>query len=96
VKNPAQLPQKDWKDGSYASVWQDGELMRHIRSKSIKETWTQYDPELVERDFLPKERRKELMAVKVNRLPQAVAAARTQAAPQAAAIASPASTAVNP
>ena len=26
----------------------------------MRETWTQYDPELVEREFLPKERRKEL------------------------------------
>jgi len=96
VKNPAQLPQKDWKDGSYTSVWQDGELMRHVKAKAIKETWTQYDPELAERDFLPKERRKDLMAVKVNRVPQALAASRTQTVPQPAAIASPASTAVNP
>lgn len=91
VKNPAQLPQRDWKDGGYAAVWQDGELLRHVRAKSIRESWTQYDPELVERDFLPKERRKELMAVKVNRLPPAVAANR-----QPTPVTSPASTAVAP
>ena len=93
VKNPAQLPQRDWKDGGYAAVWQDGDLMRHVRAKSFRETWTQYDPELIEREFLPKERRKELMTVKVNRQPQAVAA---QPAPQPRAVPSSASTAVNP
>ena len=96
VKNPAQLPQRDWKDGGYAAVWQDGDLMRHVRAKSFRETWTQYDPELVEREFLPKERRKELMTVKVNRAPQALAAARPSSAPQGAPVTSTASTAVAP
>jgi hypothetical protein len=67
VKNPAQLPQRDWKDGGYSAMWQDGEQIRHIRSKSISETWTQYDPELVEREYLPKEKRKELRTVKLSR-----------------------------
>jgi hypothetical protein len=26
----------------------------------LRESWTQYDPELVEREFLPQERRREL------------------------------------
>jgi hypothetical protein len=67
VKNPAQLPQRDWKDGGYSAMWQDGEQIRHVRSKSIRETWTQYDPELVEREYLPKERRKELRSVKTTK-----------------------------
>ena len=25
VKNPAQLPQRDWTDGGYSAIWQDGE-----------------------------------------------------------------------
>jgi len=65
VKNPAQIPQRDWKNGGYYALWQDGEQMRHVRSKSDRETWTQYDPELVEREYLPKEQRKELLVVKV-------------------------------
>ena len=48
-------------------MWQDGEQIRHIHSKSIRETWTQYDPELVEREYLPKERRRELRTVKMSR-----------------------------
>jgi len=67
VKNPAQLPQRNWAGGGYSAMWQDGEQLRHIHSKSIRETWTQYDPELVEREYLPKEKRKELRTVKIIR-----------------------------
>jgi hypothetical protein len=95
VKNPNQLPQRDWKSGGYVALWQDsgqgGEVLRHVHSKSIRETWTQYDPELVEREYLPKERRKELRSVKVTR-PAPSAPASQPTAPQPAS-ASPASTA---
>lgn len=67
VKNPAQLPQRDWSTGCYSAMWQDGEQLRHVQSKSFRETWTQYDPELVEREYLPKERRKELRMVRAAR-----------------------------
>jgi hypothetical protein len=33
----------------------------------MRETWTQYDPELVEREYLPKERRRELRTVKIEK-----------------------------
>ena len=78
VKNPSQLPQRDWSGGGYSAMWQDGEQIRHIRSKSIRETWTQYDPELVEREYLPKEKRKELRTVSVHRPKKAAATASTQ------------------
>lgn len=68
VKSPAQLPQQDFRAGGYTAVWHDGEVLRHVRAESKRETWTQYDPELVEREFLPKERRKELN-MKPPRLP---------------------------
>lgn len=77
VKNPSQLPQRDWSGGGYSAMWQDGEQIRHIRSKSIRETWTQYDPELVEREYLPKEKRKELRTVSVHRPKKAAATAST-------------------
>jgi hypothetical protein len=67
VKNPAQLPERDWASGNYVAKWQDGEQSRHIISRAIRETWTQEDPELIEREYLPKERRKELRTVKVRR-----------------------------
>jgi hypothetical protein len=65
VKNDAQLPQRDWERGGYLSVWHDGDVLRQIRAAAIRETWTQYDPELVEREWLPKEQRRELTHVKV-------------------------------
>jgi hypothetical protein len=71
VKNPSQLPQRDWAGGGYSAMWQDGEQIRHIRSKSIRETWTQYDPELVEREYLPKEKRRELKTVSTTKAKKA-------------------------
>ena len=75
VKNPAQLPQRDWKDGGYVAVWQDGEVLRHVRGHSMRETWTQYDPELIEREYLPKEQRKELRVIKIERPAPKIASA---------------------
>jgi hypothetical protein len=60
VKSPAQLPKQDFRTGGYTAVWHDGEVLRHVWAQSKRETWTQYDPDLIEREFLPKERRKEL------------------------------------
>lgn len=62
VKNPAQIPSRDWNDGGYRAMWDDGALVRQVRSKSYRETWTQYDPELEAREVLPKESRRTLRA----------------------------------
>lgn len=66
VKSPSQLPQRDFRDGGYSAIWHDGDLLRNVRADSLRESWTQYDPELVEREFLPKERRKELRSKTVK------------------------------
>ena len=60
VKNPSQLPQRDWATGGYSAMWQDGEQLRNVQSKAMRETWTQWDPELAEREYRPKEQRLEL------------------------------------
>jgi hypothetical protein len=60
VKNPSQLPQRDWMHGGHTAIWQDGEVLRKVRAGSMRETFTQYDPELVEREYLPKELRRDL------------------------------------
>lgn len=60
LKSPAHIPQKDWRRGDYVAVFYDGGALREIRATTVRETWTQHDPELVERDFLPKECRREL------------------------------------
>lgn len=63
VKNPAQVPRRDWRSGEFHATWHDGDVLRQVRAKSMRETWTQQDPELVEREFLPKERRRDLKRV---------------------------------
>jgi hypothetical protein len=35
-------------------------VLRDVRGKSVIETWTQLDPEVIERDLLPKEQRRGL------------------------------------
>ena len=70
VKSSSQLPQQNFPGGGYTSVWHDGELLRSVQAQSMRESWTQYDPELVEREYLPKERRKELRTKLAKAVPK--------------------------
>lgn len=63
LKNPAQIPVRNWRQGNYEAVWHDfksHDMLRKVQAKMVRETWTQYDPELVERDFLSDEKRRKL------------------------------------
>jgi len=60
AKQPSQLPCRDWDRGGYVTTWQDGEQMRIVRSRDFRETWLQFDPELYDRELLPKECRRVL------------------------------------
>lgn len=60
LKSPAQIPQKNFNTGEYETLWHDGDVTRRVRGKSFRESWTQHDPELRERDYLPKDKRGEL------------------------------------
>ncbi len=60
LKSASQQPRHDWERDVYIATWQDGDLLRRVAAKKMKETWTQHDPELVEREYLPKELRREL------------------------------------
>ena len=42
------------------SVFYDGGTMREIKATSKSTSWLQYDPELADREMLPKEQRREL------------------------------------
>lgn len=69
LKTPSQLPSRDWATGDFSALWHDGDVLRKVRSEATRESWTQYDPELIEREFLPKEQRRELrklMGIKPN------------------------------
>ena len=59
-KSPSQVPTQDPETKKYIATWHDGTVMRGVKATSYRESWTQYDPELVERDFLPKEWRQDL------------------------------------
>ena len=61
LKNPNQLPLRNPQNGMYYSSWHDGKLLRVIQAERKLETWTQYDPETRERQFLPKSQRPDLL-----------------------------------
>lgn len=46
--------------GDYKSSYEAKPLFRSVKAKSIRETWTQIDPEITERDILSKDLRREL------------------------------------
>jgi hypothetical protein len=48
---------RDWQRGGWSVIWPENETLREVRADSYRETWEQYDPELVDREFLPKEKR---------------------------------------
>lgn len=58
LKRVAQVPTFDWKRDEYVARWMDNGVMREIRAKTFRETWTRYDPEFAERAYLPKKARK--------------------------------------
>ena len=60
LKSQAQKPRYVFETGEYVATWHDGQTLREVRSFAARESWTQHDPELMEREFLPKEKRKEL------------------------------------
>jgi hypothetical protein len=54
------LPERDWQRGGYVLLWRDGDRLRIVRAAAVRETWTQYDPEMVEREVWPVDRRRGL------------------------------------
>jgi hypothetical protein len=65
VKHEVQLPRPDCCGRKFWTVlWNDGGVNRAITAHAYRETWTQYDVELVEREILPKEKRRKLKGEK--------------------------------
>lgn len=65
VKKPSQLPQRRWNPDQYQCTWHDEGLLRQVWSPTMRETWTQQDPERVNRDLLPENQRTPLWTPKV-------------------------------
>lgn len=66
IKSDQQLPSKQWSTGNYQVLWRDGDVVREVTASAYRETWTQHDPELVERSFLPREQRRDLRPLKIG------------------------------
>lgn len=47
--------------GEWRSLWTEGDELIEVRAASFRETWTQYDVEVHDRDELPKEMRRGLV-----------------------------------
>lgn len=60
LKGRDQRPERDHRSGEWVTIFHDGGIFREVRAAAIRETWTQHDPELTERDNLPKEKRRGL------------------------------------
>jgi hypothetical protein len=61
IKTGDQYPQRNWGKGGYTAIWYDGEVLRHVNAAAFRETDTQHDVELVEREWMPKDMRRELL-----------------------------------
>jgi hypothetical protein len=59
IKDPCIIPKRDWQ-GGYVATWMDADTVRQVRTGSVRESWTQFDPELVAREKLPNEKRRGL------------------------------------
>ncbi len=69
VKQPSQLPRRVWEPSGYLVRWQDKSVTREVWSKSMRETWTQEDPERVNRRILPENERRPLWSETVEMVP---------------------------
>lgn len=57
---PMKSPARDWPRREYVALWHEDLALRRVNSSSIRETWTQHDPEIQERSIFPMEDRRQL------------------------------------
>ncbi|TWT83514.1 hypothetical protein CA13_49790 [Planctomycetes bacterium CA13] len=57
IKTPSQLPVRKFAPPRYECSWYDDNLKRLVVARSMRETWSQQDPERVNRRFLPESQR---------------------------------------
>lgn len=60
IKRESQLPRRRWNPNGYLVRWKDKTVTREVWANSMRETWTQYDPERVNRSLLPENERRPL------------------------------------
>ncbi|MEW4565388.1 hypothetical protein AB1K70_22875 [Bremerella sp. JC770] len=60
LKTDDQLPRKSWNQDQFICHWRDMNVDRKVYADNVRETWTTYDPEVLERNMFPIEQRSEL------------------------------------
>lgn len=65
VKRDSQLPLRRWSPRRYQCTWHDDGLLRQVWAPKMRETWSQRDPERVNRELLPEDQRKPLFPPRV-------------------------------
>lgn len=65
IKSPSQMPERRWNPQLYQCTWHDDGLLRQVWAPKLRETWTQKDPERVNRAHLPEEQRIPLFVPKI-------------------------------
>ncbi|MCO8120223.1 hypothetical protein NHH03_00640 [Stieleria sp. TO1_6] len=60
IKDPSQLPRRQFGGDGYLIRWQDKSNTREVIAGAMRETWSQQDPERVNRKLLPESQRRPL------------------------------------
>ena len=60
VKSSQQMPLRDYHRGGWVVLWQDQQEVRRVRADSFRRTWTQHDPELLDREHVQQGHRRGL------------------------------------
>ena len=65
IKRESQVPVRRWNPSQYQCTWHDDGLLRQVWAPKLRETWTQRDPERVNRTLLPEDQRVPLFVPRV-------------------------------
>lgn len=79
IKKENQLPIQQWNPKCFQCTWHDGHLLRQVRATKLRKTWTQQDPERVNRKFLAEDQRIPLFRARVAKRPDAASTTQTPA-----------------
>jgi hypothetical protein len=60
VKHSSQLPRQQHRGEGYITQWQDKDITRKVTARTMRETFSQEDPERVNRNILPENERRPL------------------------------------
>jgi hypothetical protein len=80
IKHDSQIPTRHWSPVRYQCQWHDDGLLRQVRAPQLRETWSQSDPERVNRALLPEDQRVPLAKPELAKPEPAAAEAEAQTA----------------